>query len=69
MYLSYSSNLEKGWSAPRVIYTMPPVSGGYSYSFHAYDNCDPTGKVIPLSWAQWPPTDSYHIAMANDTFS
>lgn len=69
VYLSYSSNLKTGWSKPEIIYTLPPVSGGYGYSFHAYDNYDPTGRAIPISWAQWSETDTYHIAMANVTFS
>jgi len=69
VYLSYSGDLLRGWSKPKVIYTLPPVADGYNYGFHAYANYDETGKVIPLSWTQWSETESYLIAMANVTFS
>jgi len=69
VYLSYSRDFTGGWSKPTVIYMLPPVGEGYNYGFHAYPNYDATGKVVPLSWTQWSETESYHIAMANVTFS
>ncbi|KAE9363772.1 hypothetical protein N431DRAFT_474773 [Stipitochalara longipes BDJ] len=69
VYLSYSGELQRGWSKPKAIYTLPPVDDGYNYGFHAYANYDSTGKVIPLSWTQWSETESFHIAMTNVIFS
>ena len=71
MYLSYTSgrDLTRGWSTPKSIYTLLALSGGYSYSFHAYPNYDPTGRVVPLSWCEFAPPYNYYTSMANLTFS
>jgi hypothetical protein len=68
VYVSYSTQLESGWSTPRAIYEIDVLPGGYSYSFHAYPNYESSGRVIPLSWSEWSPPSTYFIAMANLTF-
>ncbi|KAH8896556.1 hypothetical protein GQ53DRAFT_713297 [Thozetella sp. PMI_491] len=69
LYLTYSSNLEKGWSTPSAIWQIPHFDDGYSYSLHAYPDFDSTSRVVPISWNQYSPTQSYRVGMANITFS
>lgn len=71
VYLTYSTGTDVTgpWTSPEPIYSITTISGGYSYSFHAYPNYDPTGKVIPLSWSQFGTPSTFLIGMANVTFS
>lgn len=69
VYMSYSSELTSGWSKSEAITKVDRLDGGYTYSFHAYPNYDPTHKVIPLSWSAFAPPNDFEIHMANVTFS
>ncbi|KAK3331505.1 hypothetical protein B0H66DRAFT_98761 [Apodospora peruviana] len=69
VYASLSANLESGWSTPQSIWKLPTFSDGYTYSFHAYPQYDPTSKVIPITWNQFSESQSYRVGMANITFS
>ncbi|KAH8893654.1 hypothetical protein GQ53DRAFT_859561 [Thozetella sp. PMI_491] len=69
VYMTYASVLTGPWSTPVSIYQMPTYSDGWDYGFHAYPNYDPSGRVIPISWTQYSQSSTYHIAMANITFS
>jgi hypothetical protein len=61
--------MTKGWSTPQVIFTLPTRTNGYTYSFHAYPNYDPTHKVITLSWSEYQEPSAFYIGMANVTFT
>ncbi|KAJ1551990.1 hypothetical protein HK405_013136 [Cladochytrium tenue] len=69
VYLTYSSSLTGAWSTPTSVYTIPTLTNGYSYSFHAYPNYDSTGKVVPLSWSEFQEPSTFLTGMANLTFS
>jgi hypothetical protein len=71
VYMSYSNHNEitRGWSRPERIYEIPRLYNGYSYAFHAYPNYDPTGRVVPFSWTEFAMPNTFHISMANATFS
>ncbi|KAM7189448.1 hypothetical protein V8F33_010031 [Rhypophila sp. PSN 637] len=69
VYVSYSAAVDRGWSTPRAIYQTSTLPGGYSYSFHAYPNYDSSGRVIPLSWSEYAPPNTYIISMASLTFA
>ncbi|KAM7213553.1 hypothetical protein V8F06_011050 [Rhypophila decipiens] len=69
VYVSYSAALDRGWSTPQAIYQTSTLPGGYSYSFHAYANYDSSGRVIPLSWSEYAPPNTYIISMASLTFA
>lgn len=68
--MSYSANLEYGWSTPKAIYTMPSA-GDLSYSLHGYPRLDETGKTLALSFTQTKKYGDpvYYIAWAKITFA
>ncbi|KAM7211181.1 hypothetical protein V8F06_013440 [Rhypophila decipiens] len=69
VYVSYSAALDRGWSTPQAIYQISTLPGGYSYSFHAYANYDLSGRVIPLTWSEYAPPNTFPISMASLTFA
>ncbi|CAK7266733.1 hypothetical protein SEPCBS119000_002181 [Sporothrix epigloea] len=69
IYLSHSTSLVGGWSAPVCVYKIPRFEDGYSYCFHAYPNMDPTRRVVPISWTQDSKTRSCRIHTGQVLFS
>lgn len=66
--MTWSTQLESGWSTPVAIYNMP-TAGGFAYSLHAYPTLDETHKALALSFTQYPGGDVYYIAWAKVTFA
>ena len=69
VYLTYSSDMARGWAAPQAITKLTTLSGGYSYGFHAYPDWNQSGKILTLSWTRYAPPGTYIITMANVTFA
>jgi len=67
--MTYSTQLERGWAKPQVIYQLPTLEGGFTYSFNVYPDYDPTHKTIPISWSEFTTPSAYYIGMANVNFA